>query len=233
MAAYASQDANDPRIVNEDGLGFQLDDSDLFRPNGAPNYDLWEPGGRVSAGVQMTARAHTGQSASFLFGRRWRDQVAPEFPESSNLHEQVSNWVGAVQADLGHSLGVDARFILADKNLNIDRLDVGVRASIGRFTGNARYFSINNTLSPGDPQHELDANVSVELARGWRAQFGVVRDLDSDTNLRQEISAIYEDDCTFLEIAYTRSETRAGTIGPSEGVQIRVGLRSLGVLGGS
>ncbi len=88
-------------------------------------------------------------------------------------------------------------------------------------------------LSPGDPQHELDANVGVELARGWRAQFGVVRDLNSDTNLRQEIAAIYEDDCTFLEIAYTRSETRAGTIGPSEGVQIRVGLRSLGVFGGS
>ncbi len=233
MAAYASQDANDPRIVNEDSLGFQLDDSDLFRPNGAPNYDLWEPGGRVAAGVQMTARAHSGQSATFLFGRRWRDQVVDEFPESSNLHEQASNWVGATQIDLGHSLGFDARFILDDKNLNIDRLDVGVRAAISRFTANVRYFSINDTLSPGDPQHELDANVGIELARGWRAQFGVVRDLDSDTNLRQEISAIYEDDCTFLEIAYTRSETQAGTIGPSEGVQIRVGLRSLGVIGGS
>ncbi|MBS0385556.1 MAG: LPS-assembly protein LptD [Proteobacteria bacterium] len=233
MAAYASQAAADPRIVNEDGLGFQLDDSDLFRPNGAPNYDLWEPGGRVSAGVRMTARANSGQSASLIFGRRWRDQVAPQFPESSNLHEQASNWVGAVQADLGHNLGVDARFILDDRNLNIDRLDLGVRASVGLFSGSARYFSINDTFSPGDPQHELDANVSVQLARGWRAQFGVVRDLDSDTNLRQEISAIYEDDCTFLEIAYTRSETQAGTIGPSEGVQIRVGLRSLGVIGGS
>jgi LPS-assembly protein len=233
MAAYASQDAADPRIVNEDSLGFSLDDSDLFRPNGAPNYDLWEPGGRVSAGVRMTARAHTGESASLLFGRRWRDQVVPEFPAGSNLHEQASDWVGAAQADLGHNFGVDARFQLDDKNFNIERLDLGVRTSIGRFSGNARYFSINNTLNPGDPQHELDANVSVQLARGWRAQFGVVRDLDSDTNLRQEISAIYEDDCTFLEVAYTRSETQAGSIGPSEGVQIRVGLRSLGVLGGS
>jgi lipopolysaccharide assembly outer membrane protein LptD (OstA) len=138
-----------------------------------------------------------------------------------------------VQADLGHNFGVDARFQLDDKNFNIERLDLGVRGSIGRFSGSARYFSINNALSPGDPQHELDANVSVQLARGWRAQFGVVRDLDSDTNLRQEISAIYEDDCTFLEVAYTRSETQAGSIGPNEGVQIRVGLRSLGVLGGS
>jgi hypothetical protein len=64
-------------------------------------------------------------------------------------------------------------------------------------------------------------------------QLGLTRDLDSDINLRQDIRAIYEDDCTFLEIAYTRSETRRGTIGPDEGLQIRIGLRSLGVFGGS
>jgi hypothetical protein len=75
--------------------------------------------------------------------------------------------------------------------------------------------------------------VGVELARGWRAQFGLTRDLDSDINLRQDIRAIYEDDCTFLEIAYTRTETQRGTIGPDEGLQIRIGLRSLGVFGGS
>ena len=38
--------SDDPRIVNEDSLAFELDDSNLFRPNAAPNYDLWEPGGR-------------------------------------------------------------------------------------------------------------------------------------------------------------------------------------------
>ena len=34
-------------------------------------------------------------------------------------------------------------------------------------------------------------------------------------------------------IAYTRNETQRGTIGPDEGLQIRIGLRSLGVFGGS
>ena len=33
-----------------------------------------------------------------------------------------------------------------------------------------------------------------------------------------DIRAIYEDDCTFLEIAYTRSETLDRTLGPSEGI---------------
>jgi LPS-assembly protein len=233
MAAIASENADDPRIVNEDSLAFELDDSNLFRPNGAPNYDLWEPGARLSLGVRGTARARTGENLSVLFGRRWRDEVAPGFTEINNLDGRSTDWVGAVQADFGRNFGGEARVRLDNENFEVNRIDLGVRGAVGRFHGNARYFTVDDTLSPGDPNRELTAQAGVELARGWRMQLGVTRDLDSDINLRQDIRAIYEDDCTFLEIAYTRSETQRGTIGPDEGVQIRIGLRSLGVFGGS
>jgi lipopolysaccharide assembly outer membrane protein LptD (OstA) len=87
--------------------------------------------------------------------------------------------------------------------------------------------------NPLDPNREISAHIGVDLARGWRVQAGLTRDLDSDINLLQDIRAIYEDDCTFLEISYTRRETQLGSIGPDEGLQIRIGLRSLGVFGGS
>jgi lipopolysaccharide assembly outer membrane protein LptD (OstA) len=99
-----------------------------------------------------------------------------------------------------------------------------------------RYYTVEESLQAdplNDPSEELTALVGVDLARGWRMQVGLTRDLDSDINLRQDIRAIYEDDCTFLEISYTRTETQRGTIGPDEGLQIRIGLRSLGVFGGS
>ncbi|MES1203800.1 MAG: LPS assembly protein LptD, partial [Pseudomonadota bacterium] len=231
MAAYATE-GNDPRIVNEDSLRFELDDSNLFRPNAAPNYDLWEPGGRVSAGIRATARARTGESATFLFGRRWRNETVPDFTVQNNLEGRASDWVGAVSTDLGRNFGADVRFRLDDKTLALQRLDADVRASIGRITANARYFTVDQTLAIGDPQSEITGDLGIKIAHGWRAQFGLRRDLDSDINLQQEISAIYEDDCTFLQIAYTRSETLDRRLGPNEGIQIRVGLRSLGVLGG-
>jgi lipopolysaccharide assembly outer membrane protein LptD (OstA) len=98
-----------------------------------------------------------------------------------------------------------------------------------------RYYETDQALllDPTDPNREVSGEVGMDLARGWRMQAGLTRDLDSDINLRQDIRAIYEDDCTFFEISYTRTETQRGTIGPDEGVQIRIGLRSLGVLGGS
>lgn len=235
MAAIATDNAEDPRIVNEDSLAFELDDSNLFRPNAAPNYDLWEPGPRVSVGVRATARAHTGESASLIFGRRWRDEQATGFTDQNNLGGETSDWVAASQVDLGRNFGAEARVRLDDESLDLQRIDLGVRAAAGRFSGSVRYYQIEEALltDPTDPSREISGRVGADLARGWRVQAGLTRDLDSDINLRQDIRAIYEDDCTFLEISYTRSETQRGTIGPDEGIQIRVGLRSLGVFGGS
>ncbi len=235
MAAWGTDDSDDPRIVNEDSLAFELDDSNLFRPNAAPNYDLWEPGGRVSAGLRATARARTGESATVMLGRRWREEQTPGFTDQNNLGGEASDWVASGQIDLGSGFGAEARMRLDDESLKVQRIDFRVRGQVGRFSAVARYFNVDETLlsDPTQPNEEISANVGVELARGWRMQFGLTRDLDSDINLRQDIRAIYEDDCTFLEIAYTRSETQRGTIGPDEGLQIRIGLRSLGVLGGS
>lgn len=235
MAAYGSEDSFDPRIVNEDSLGFELDDSNLFRPNAAPNYDLWEPGGRVSAGVRATARTRTGESASLMVGRRWRDQVDPAFTPRTNMNENASDWVAAGQLDLGRHFSTEARLRLNDETLDIERVDWGFRGKLGRFTGLARYFQYDDSfvLDPNTPTEEISAQLGVELIGGWRAQVGLTRDLDSDINLRQDIRAIYEDDCTFLEISYTRRERQTSTQGPDEGIQIRIGLRSLGVFGGS
>jgi lipopolysaccharide assembly outer membrane protein LptD (OstA) len=170
-----------------------------------------------------------------MFGRRWREEQADGFTEANNLAGETSDWVGAAQVDLGSNLGAQARFRLADDTLDVQRIDLGVRAAVGRFSVSGRYFNINESLisDPDTPTEQVSGFVGVDLARGWRMQAGLTRDLDSDINLRQEIRAIYEDDCTFLEIAYTRTETRRGTIGPDEGLQIRIGLRSLGVFGGS
>lgn len=235
MGAIASEDADDPRIVNEDSLAFELDDTNLFRPNAAPNYDLWEPGPRVSVGVRATARAHTGESASIIVGRRWREEQAPGFTEANNLAGETSDWVAAGQVDLGRNFAAEGRIRLEDETLEVQRVDARVRGAVGRFYGAVRYYETDEALllDPTDPSREVSGEVGVDLARGWRMQAGLTRDLDSDINLRQDIRAIYEDDCTFFEISYTRTETQRGTIGPDEGVQIRIGLRSLGVLGGS
>ncbi|MGE0827925.1 MAG: LPS assembly protein LptD, partial [Hyphomonadaceae bacterium] len=206
--------------------------SNLFRPNAAPHYDLWETGSRVSLGVRATARAAGGQSASLLFGRRYRSDDASIFTPDTNLDGNASDWVAAATVDLGPHLGADIRTRLEDESLELNRVDASVRGSLGRFSARARYYSIDDSFYPDAPSRELYTNVGVQLVRGWELQYGVRRDLDSDINLSQDLRAIYRDDCTFLELSYSRSETFDRTLGPNEGFQIRVGLTSLGVFGG-
>ncbi len=244
MAAYGSEGGDDERIVNEDSIAFELDDSNLFRPSATPNFDLWEPGGRLAVGVRGAANFRNGGTANFLFGRRFRNESAAStiltedgeqsYGASSNLDQRASDYVAAARIDLGRQFGAVVRTRIDDADLEINRLDAEVRGELGRFSAYGRYFEIDDALQsdPDAPDRELTANFGVRLERGWRVQVGLRRDLDNNTNLRQDIRAIYEDDCTFLELAYVRSETRDRLLGPNEGFQIRIGLRTLGMLGG-
>jgi LPS-assembly protein len=232
MAALGSWGGNDDRIPNEDSVSFEIDDSDLFRPNGAPNYDLWEPGPRASIGVRATAVTDQG-SASAVLGRRFRTEEVPEFAEVTNLRDQDSDWVASLSADLGPKLGGGLRLRLSDEDLNITRLDASIRSQLGPISAAARYFSVEDSLAPGDPTEEIAGTIGVGFAKNWRISYGLRRDLDSAINLSQSTRLSFRDDCTFLEFVYSRTETEDRSLGPSEGFQIRVGLSTLGVFGGS
>jgi LPS-assembly protein len=232
-AVYGSNGGNDARIVNEDSLSFELDDSNLFRPNAAPNYDVWEPGARISAGVRASLRTDAGGSASFAFGRRWRDKADPIFGVSTNLDGTESDYVGVVSADLGPSFGARVRFRLDDESYDLTRIDAAVRAAVGAVSADVRYFDIDDALRPGAPSQEIRGNLAWKFDRNWTVGVGVQRDLDSDITLSQNVRLLYEDDCTFLEFSYARSETTDRRLGPNEGFQIRIGLSTLGVFGGS
>lgn len=223
---------NDTRIVNEDSLAFELDDSNLFRPNAAPNYDLWESGARGSLGVRATARSRDDRSASVMLGRRWREDSEPRFNRLTNLDDETSDWVGAVDADLGQNLQANVRLRVADKDLSLVRMDASVRASLWRLSTQARYFQVDEALRPGDPNQEIRGGVGFKITDRWSFSYSLQRDLDSDINLSQNIHLMYRDDCTFLDFGYVRSETTDRVLGPNEGFQIRVGLTSLGVFGG-
>ncbi|MEZ5947424.1 MAG: hypothetical protein R3C04_11360 [Hyphomonas sp.] len=63
--------------------------------------------------------------------------------------------------------------------------------------------------------------------------YGELRDIAEDIDARKEIGIAYEDECSRLELVYSRSEIRDRTLGPSENIQIRFSLKTLGDFGSS
>lgn len=230
VAITAATTDQDTRIPNEDSIAFELDDSNIFRPNVTPNYDLWESGERVAAGVRASAITSAG-TLSAVLGRRWKTKDDPEFRPTTNLDSITSDYVGALSADLGRTFGADLRFRIDDETLDAVRFDAGLRAAIWRVNANLRYFDVKEGLRGTDPSQELTMNVGYRMSDRFRLSYAIRRDLDSDINLSQEAHLIYQDDCTFVEFVYSRNETFDRALGPTEGFQIRIGLSTLGVIG--
>jgi LPS-assembly protein len=90
---------------------------------------------------------------------------------------------------------------------------------------------VQEGLRGTDPSQELTLNLGYTITNRFRVGYAVRRDLDSAVNLSQEAQLTYQDDCTFVEFAYSRNETYDRALGPTEGFQIRIGLSTLGVIG--
>ena len=88
------------------------------------------------------------------------------------------------------------------------------------------------SLSLVCPKCDKPTRVGLKITDRWSVSYGLQRDLDSDITLSQNLHLLYRDDCTFIDLAYVRSETFDRVLGPNEGFQIRIGLNSLGVFGG-
>jgi LPS-assembly protein len=226
----ATTDQDVARIPNEDSISFELDESSLFRPNVTPNYDLWESGERVAAGIRASAITDSA-TFSAVFGRRWKTKDDAAFSPSTNIGSKSSDYVGSLSADLGPGFGADIRFRLNDENLDAVRFDAGLRGKIWRLAANARYFDVKEGLPGTPPSQELAASLSYAMTSRVHMTYALRRDLDSDTNLSQEAHLIYQDDCSFFELVYTRNETFDRVLGPTEGFQIRIGLSTLGGIG--
>ncbi len=231
VSVAASAGKNDSRIPNEDSQAFELDDSDLFRPVATPNYDLWESGERVTVGMRATALTDVGR-ASAMFGRRWKSKDDPAFKPTTNLENKSSDYVGAAELDMRHVNG-SVRFRLDEQTLDLIRLDASASGNIWRFSGDVRYFNVNQGLRGTDPSKEISIGLGYKLTDHLSIGYGTRRDLDLDINLSRVGRITYRDDCTFVEFAYTRDETFDRVLGPREGFEIRIGLSTLGMIGGN
>ena len=84
VGAYAAPaGGNRRRIPNEDSLGFELHDTDLFRPDRLAGYDLLDTGQRVDYGLKLGLYDKAGGNYRLLIGQSYRAQPNPFLPPGS------------------------------------------------------------------------------------------------------------------------------------------------------
>lgn len=226
MVAYGTPDANGDGIPNEDSLAFEADESNLFEPNAVSNYDLWEGGARVAAGVSARANFRNGAEISALFGRRWREDSDPAFNVLSNLSGEKSDYVGSLRMNLGSAFSTGARVRMSDSG-KINRIDMDVGAQVWRISGAARYFRVDQNAT-GLQDEGIAAGLNLKLTNSWRLLYNQQRNITARTDITQQIGVAYQDDCALFMITFERSNAVDRTLGPTDSINIQFQLKGLG-----
>lgn len=225
--ALSPETDNDPRIPNEDSLVFEFDDTNLFRANKSPGFDIYEGGQRFNVGGRASLLFDDGRSASLLIGRSFRSEFDPGLPGRTGLQTRSSDWILAAEATpiLGVSLFSRARF--DSDSLAVRRIEAGADVQTQRAWGYVRYLRDNLDIS-GVQREDLDFHGDVLVKGNFGVTFGGIRDIENDVWRRQEFGVMYKDDCLDLAVVWVHEETFNRTLGPSDSVVLRLKLATLG-----
>ena len=240
LGAWGVSNANNTDIPIEDSLLFEFDETQLFESNGFANVDLYEGDGRLSVGLTGHADFVSGARLDFIAGRRWRSRTDEAFDVASNLDGTSSDWLGALSADFGRRLRLEARVRLDAQTFKANRIDAFASTNIWRINASARYFRVDEDIRVSElgntftePDEGLQFNTALRLTDNFSTSYSQLTDLTSKTNLRRSIGVAYQDDCSRFEFIFTRSEFEDRTLGNNTSFRFRFTLATIGEFGGN
>ncbi len=225
----------------QDSLDIDLDQALIWNPNKTTGFDLWQKGLRADVGGSVIAnwgdfsRAHLFVGQSF-----YRDNDLDVFSETSGLDGRNSDVVGQLEVNLGKRFSSSSRVRYNTANDAFRRLDTSFRYSGDRISASARYYKLDSTTATAiaaasiaseelaPPSAEISGSLSIKLFDNWSTKYSLFRDIDKDITRRQNLSLIYNDNCTRIEFIYTRQENDLGLVRRADGFGIRVSLLTLG-----
>ncbi len=199
MIAASPNGGNSDRIPNEDSLGFELDEINVFRPNRMHGLDRVEGGVRGAYGLRWQALSPQGGSVTASVAQGWRARDDSTFRNSSGFQDTLSDYLGRLDLTPSPNLSLLNR-IRIDKDdgrirRNENALSAGspiLRASVSYLM----YDRIEDDDITFDRQHYVSWTVSSALTRHWSVLGGVSYDLDdSGGPLSWDARLVYDDEC--------------------------------------
>jgi len=217
----------DPRIPNEDSVDFEFDETNLFKVDKSPGFDLIDSGQRLNVGARATVVSDDGLSASAMIGRSFRAEPDPTLPARTGLAGTASDWILATEATPIKGVDVFTRWRLDGTDFSIRRLEIGADFTTARLDGQVRY--LQEAMDPtGQPVKDLDFHGEIFLLKHWGVSFYGAREFETGVWRQQDIGLVYRDACLRVEVVYRRDNTFNGVLGPSQGIGIRLTLATLG-----
>ncbi|WP_421737724.1 LPS-assembly protein LptD [Caulobacter sp.] len=225
-------------LYNEDSTSFEFDETNLFRANKSPGFDLYEGGQRLNIGGRATVKYDDGRGASLLLGRSFRSDKDLVLPSRSGLQDKSSDWIvtGTVTPIRGVNAFVRTRYApdLADNKFR--RIEAGVDAYRERASGSIRYIRDNQDAS-GSRLETFEMRGQLNLTKRWGLTAYGQNDVVAGVWRRRDLGVVYNDDCIRIDVIYQNEDrfSQVSTGGlklkSDESIVLRLTLATLGDTG--
>lgn len=231
VQVVAASDANDAaRIPNEDSQSVDLTEAVLLAANRSPGFDVWEEGVRVTYGARFSADWQDGPAISGFLGQSHRLDGNPVFNAGSGLQGDESDVVASFDVDLSN-FHVTADTRIDPNSGSLNRVNLSAYGNYGPVSAGIGYTRFDDSQVLPGPREEARINFATRLTDSWSFGYTMTRDLENDVSRLQTAGFTYRDYCTELAIFYERENYSYGVLGPSESIQIRLTLFTLGSVG--
>lgn len=224
-----------PYYYNEDSSAFEFDETNLFRTNKSPGFDLYEGGTRMNVGGRATFNTADGRGGSVLVGRSFRTEYDPLLPDRTGLRDKSSDWIVAATVTPVRGINAYVRTRLDSDTMEINRLETGMDAYTTRLQGSFRYLK-DIIDSNGQRQENFETRGQLQLTKKWALTAYGQLDLVAETWRRRDLGVAYIDDCIRIDVIYQYEDRFSSTatglrLQPDQSVVVRLTLATLGDTG--
>jgi LPS-assembly protein len=261
VATFAGTNSGNRYIIpDEDSLGYEFRDSDLFRADRLQGYDILDTGQRVDYGLNLGTYAANGGSYRMLIGQSYRAETNPFLPPGSGAEDRLSDVVGRVTLSPSSYLDLIYRFRLDKDTLDNRLQEITAVGGPQAFRVAATYLLIpaeqpSDVITvPGSGQtilygkrEQLNLNATLKLSQYWslvgletlnltnsaNIVNGVTTPQSSSASLNASLSALYQDECMGFIATLTQSGIRNGDVTPGYSVLFSVVFKNIGEIGAS
>lgn len=231
------------KYPNEDSLDFEFNDTRLFGFNRFGGID------RVQGGSRATLALHAawylgGTALDALIGQSYNTQKTTWLPETSGLHDNISDIVGHLIFTPTDWLDTSYRFRLDHRNLAMRMSDVTasvggprLRVTLGYLytSDNPYYYYDQPQPIPSSSEYYIPRNeVTLAANTKWgdyRFDGFAQRDLARNQMIAVGADAIYEDECFIADLRFYRQYTNLNGQGESTTLLIQLTFKTIGQFG--
>jgi LPS-assembly protein len=228
-AAASPRASANPDIPNQDAIDFVFDETNLFDPNRAPGFDVYDSGVRFNVGGRATVDWGDGREGRAFIGRSFRTSPDPLIPPISGYSGRSSDWILAASVAPLRGLSLYGRTQLDSDSFAVRREEFGANFILPFIRGYVRY--LHDYTNPTGTLNGVEAAGDVFFTKHWGAVAYIMRDLEKGVWARRDLGVAYQDDCTRIEVVYHHEAAFVRLGGPINSVQLRLTLATLGEQG--